>query len=111
MRSDEERIACMHKRAQELESRKTGIQEKVVYIGAAVAAAILMFIIVTGVPGLSGSGNIDIEEIGASGSMFSGSTVLDYIVVGVCAFILGVAFTVFCYSFNKYKKSKKGDEK
>ena len=39
-----------------------------------------------------------------SGSIFAGSSMLGYLVIGIIAFILGVSVTVFCYQVKKLQK-------
>ena len=110
MRTNEERIAAMHKRAAELEKEKR--QRKVRIIQALSAAACFAAVILLAVfmPGFSqslGSGN---SQGGMSASIFSESSALGYIVIGVLAFLLGTAVTVFCFRLKKWQKDKDAED-
>ncbi len=106
MRTNEERIAAMHKRAAELE--KENRQRRVRIIQAVSAAACFAAVIVLScfMPGFSQalvSGN---SQGGMSASVFSENTALGYIVIGALAFLLGSAVTIFCFRLKKWQKDK-----
>ena len=106
MRTNEERIAAMHKRAAELEKEKR--QRRVLIIQAVSAAACFAAVIALAffMPGFSqafASGN---SQGSMSASIFSESSVLGYIVIGILAFLLGAAVTIFCFRLKKWQKDK-----
>ena len=106
MRANEERIAAMHKRAAELE--KENRQRRVRIIQAVSAAACFAAVIVLAffMPGFSQafvSGN---SQGSMSASIFSESSALGYIVIGILAFLLGAAVTIFCFRLKKWQKDK-----
>ena len=45
-----------------------------------------------------------------SASIFSGSGYLGYIVIGIVAFLLGCAVTVFCFRLRKWQKDKENED-
>ena len=54
--------------------------------------------------GLASDGLTDADPDALSASIFSGSKVMGYITVGVIAFVLGVAATIFSYSLKTGKE-------
>lgn len=44
-----------------------------------------------------------------NGSILSGNGMLGYIVIGIIAFALGIAVTVFCYQIKKYQTGNDED--
>ena len=45
-------------------------------------------------------------EIGMNASIFGDSEILGYIVIGIAAFLLGVALTIFCYRIGRMHKDQ-----
>ena len=110
MRTTEERLAAMHNRANELEKQKRDFTAKICYISAAVVAVVAMVLIILVVPNMivvSDSGSVS-NALEMSGSIVSGSSALNSIIVGIGAFLLGVALTIFCYKVSKWHKSQDG---
>ena len=109
LKSNEQRIEEMHRRAAMLEQNERQIKARLYTIGAGLVAAAAMFFIIFILPGLSGISNADtIKGTGdvMYGSIFTDGDALNYIIVGICAFILGVVLTIFCYRLNKWKKEE-----
>ena len=103
MRTNEERIAAMHKRAAELEKEKR--QHKVQIIQTVSVAACFALVIVLSLlmPGFSEAFVVGDQQGSMSASIFSASSVLGYIVIGILAFLLGAAVTIFCFRLKKWK--------
>ena len=110
LKSNEQRIAEMHKRAALIEQNAREAKAKLYYICAGLVAAAAMFFIVFILPGISGNRETSETFSGMYGSVFSDGTALNYIVVGILAFLLGVALTIFCYKLNKWQKDKISEE-
>ena len=106
MRTNEERIAAMHKRAAELE--KENRQRRVRIIQAVSAAACFAAVIVPAffMPGFSQVLVSGSSQGSMSASIFSESSALGYIVIGILAFLLGAAVTIFCFLLKKWQKDK-----
>lgn len=111
LKSNEQRIAEMHKRAAMIEHKAREAKARLYYVCAGLVAA--MFFIVFILPGLSGSsadGVIGQTQNVLYGSIFSDKDILNYVIVGIFAFILGIALTIFCYKLNRWRKES-GEEK
>ena len=101
MRDTEERINAVKQEMDRLEADRRRRDKRIAY---ALAAACLMLVIgvaaampgwIGQVPDISQGGN------GVSASVFAGSPVLDYLVVGIFAFFLGATATIFCFRLAK----------
>ena len=110
LKSNEQRIAEMHRRASNIDKNDRQVKVKLYYICAAAVTAAAMFFIVFILPGMSGNSALSETFDGMYGSVFSEGTALNYIVVGILAFVLGVALTIFCYKLNKWQKEKTHNE-
>ena len=101
MRTDDERIKAMHRRAAEIE--REGRARRIRTIQAAAFA--VCFAAVAGLAvcmsAISGSISPDGALQNMNGSIFAGSSMLGCLVIGIIAFILGVSVTVFCYQIRK----------
>ena len=111
MRTTEERLAAMHSRADELEKEKRDFTAKICYISAAVVAIAAMVLIVIVVPDMAvvSDPNAVSDALEMSGSIVSGSSALNSIIVGIGAFLLGVALTIFCYKVSRWHKAQGGN--
>jgi len=105
MRTNEERIVAMHKRALQLEYEKRKRTAIISYIGAAIVTVAAMVLLTVVVPGLPTNLDLVSQNMGMNGSVFSDSNMLNYIIVGLGAFLLGIAVTIFCYKINQMQKS------
>ena len=110
LKSNEQRIIEMHRRASNIEQNDKQLKVKLYYICAAVTTAAAMFFIVFILPGMSGNSELSGSFSGMYGSVFGEGNALNYIVVGILAFVLGVALTIFCYKLNKWQKEKTHNE-
>ncbi|MBR6474778.1 MAG: hypothetical protein IKS98_04950 [Lachnospiraceae bacterium] len=109
LKSNEQRIAEMHKRAAMIVHNEREAKAKIYYVCAGLVAAAAMFFIVfilPGISGISGAGTVNGSADVMVGSIFTDGDALNYIVVGICAFVLGVILTIFCYRLNKWKKEE-----
>lgn len=111
MRTDEERLEAMHKRAEEISVEDLNKKKKIYYIAASLTAVAAIIALAFYMPTI----NADIAAASSgsemSASMFNDSSALSYIVIGIAAFLLGVALTIFCYRIGKMQKeNKKGSE-
>ena len=104
MRSNEERIAAMHRRASELKIEQR--RRKILIIQAVSTAACLAIVVVAAVF-LSGL----VERMGPSGSfsgmnasVFSDNPALGLIIIGILAFLLGISVTIFCFRLRRWQE-------
>ena len=103
MRTNEERIAAMHRRADELDLRRrervariAGVMSFVLCFSAVLALALSM-------PALADGGTIGQGSGGLYASLLIRSGVLSYVVTGIVAFLLGMSVTVFCFCLKKWQ--------
>lgn len=103
MRTNEERIAAMHKRAAEIEredkNRKVLIMQGASVVVGLAAVIVLAFIM----PGMAGSLAVESATSAARASIFSANNSLGYIVIAVIAFLFGISVAVFCFRLKKWR--------
>ena len=106
MRTNEERIAALHARAAELEQEKREQRVRIlqaVSVTVCFAAVILLALLMPGFSQTFGPGN---SQGSMRASIFSESSALGYVVIGILAFLLGAAVTIFCFRLKKWQKDK-----
>ena len=101
MLTDEERIKAMHDRVHDLNRQRQ--KRKVAAAGILSTAFCLMIVITTALvmPKLNDVNVSGSDSASMNASIFTGTAALGYIVIGILAFILGVAVTIFCFRFKK----------
>jgi len=106
MRSNEERLELMHKRAAEygMESRR-----RKVLIAQAASVIICLAVVITAavlMPGLNDATVAGTVPGEMNASVFSESPVLGYIVIGIISFLLGTSVTVLCFRLKKWEQQE-----
>ena len=101
MRTNEERIAAMHKRAAELEKEKRQHRTAIIQAVSITACFAAVIALAVFMPGFSRAFVSEENQGSMSASIFSGSSLLGYIVIGTIAFLLGVSVTIFCFRLKK----------
>ena len=109
MRTNEERIAALHRRAAELEKEERSRLVRWITAAAAVVCLGVVVLLAVLLPGLSG--RIAAGELQGSmnASMFADAAVIGYLVIGIVAFLLGVAVTIFCFRLKKWQEEQDRD--
>ena len=106
MRTNEERIAAMHRRAAELERKKRERVAKVMSFSAVAACLVMITVLSFYIPRVMDtvdiSGMARVAE-GMNASIFATAGVLGYVVTGILAFLLGIAVTVLCFRLKMWK--------
>lgn len=74
---------------------------------AGLAAVIVIAVLM---PGFTAVEAPDIERGGLYASLFADSGMLGFIVIGIIAFALGIAVTVFCYTLKAWRGSGEEDK-
>lgn len=98
MRNTEKRVFAVKRRAKEMKWQK-GIRRSRI-VGVSTVVTCLMFIV-----GLSfvlprmvaGQPYGEYRSLGTTASIFDGSGVFGYVLIGLTAFVLGVGVTILCY--------------
>ena len=106
MRTNDERIEAMHRRAAQLESEKRARTAGLLSSLSVAAGFIIVICLSFYLHGVTGTVNDAVPVVGMSASIFSGSSVLGFIVIGIVAFLLGIAVTLFCKYLKKWKDEK-----
>ncbi len=107
MRTDKEFLDAMHKRAGEIEREARGRRARLTGLGATfggLAAVVLFALLMPSFETASLS-----AEASARASLFAQSGALGHVVIGVTAFLLGVAVTVLCYRLQKGRDDRGGE--
>ena len=112
MRSHEERVAETKRRIAKIEWEKR-LRRNTITMASAVAACLVLLIGASlAMPGIAvrlQSGNHSGLETAAS--MYGGSAVLGYIMIGLLAFLLGVCVTVLCFRIRRMEREEPQGEK
>lgn len=99
MRTDREFLDAMHARAERIEREARVRRARLIGLGATcggLAAVVLLALFMSSYEALSLP-----AEASARASLFTESSALGYVVIGVTAFLLGVAVTILCYRLRK----------
>lgn len=108
MRTNEERIADMHKMATDLKREKLHRQTLILSAASVVVCLALVIAVALSISGMNSVSTIGNSPEGMSASLFAGSDTLGFIVVGIVAFLLGASVTVFCFRLKKWQDTKEG---
>ena len=105
MRSNEERILQMHKRAEELKHKNDVL--RMWGTSAALVAACIVVIVLAGmaVPSALNDPQSFGQDRSMSASIFATGSSLGFVVIGIFAFLLGVSITVLCYRLKRSRKA------
>ena len=106
MRTNEERIAAMHRRAAELERKKRERVARVLSFSAVAACLVMIIGLSFSIPRVMDtmdiSGMARVME-GMNASLFATAGVLGYVMTGILAFLLGISVTVLCFRLRMWK--------
>ena len=111
MRTSEERIAALHRRAGEIKREDRGRRVRLAQIAGTAACfvfvAAMAIVMPQVVPGPMGqTRSADGSGGGLYGSILTDSAYLGYIVIGIVAFLLGVALTLFLFRLKKWQEDR-----
>ena len=109
MRTNEERIAALHARAEELRRERRKRRTRLAGAAGIIFCLALTVGLAAWIPHLSTvlSGTPD----SMSGSVFSDSGALGYLVTALLAFLLGVCVTVFCLRLKKWREDRDQEDR
>lgn len=110
MRTDEERMALIFQRTEEIKRHHKNHRRYAVEAACIVACALIIVSLGICMPGFMEHAVFDrmIHNSGVA-SLIAGQESLGYIVVGIFSFILGALVTVLLYRLKEHDKEKKGD--
>ncbi len=107
MRTNEERIRAMHKRASVLFKEKRRMQARAIGTAAAALCLVCVILLAVFMPGLTGAYMSAAGPDTMAGSIFSGSPALGYLVIIIIAFLLGGVVTAFCFRLKKWQEQSR----
>jgi len=110
MRTNEERIEALHRRAKEIEKKRRDRQILTGQIAGIVACVALVFVLAFTMPGFSDNYLAGHHSSAMSASIFSDNNMLGFVVIGILSFGLGVAVTIFCFCLHKWQKNKESEQ-
>ena len=105
MRTNEERIAAMHRRAFELKQERTDRRIKTMQYGSFALALAAVLMLAFSMPRFSDRIVQGTIPAGMNASIFAQGEALGFVVVAILSFALGIAVTIFCF----YLKRQRGE--
>ncbi len=111
MRSTEQRLAAVRKRAREIETKRSRRRSSAICISAMAAALLIIVGLSFFIPSVTAnSSTAEYFQEGVTASVFDVSGSLGYILIGVLAFVLGVALTILFYRIQARNKNDQGGD-
>ena len=115
MRTSEERLAALHARAGEIRKTERARKANLARISATAAClcfviALALFVPQVGPGSIEGTGPTDVVPGGLYGSIFTDTTYLGYIVIGIVAFLLGAVLTMFLFRLKRWQIERDGED-
>ena len=105
MRTDEERLSAMHKRAEQIEHRNHSLKTWGITAVAVAASIALIVLVGLSMPGIVEKTQTLTLDQGMSASVFSSSSILGFVAIGIMAFALGITVTILCFRLKRSQKS------
>ena len=105
MRSSDERIASLHERAGEMRKTARARKVRIMQITSSVACVAFVIALAAFMPGIE-TKPMDTAPGGLHGSIFTETSSLGYIVVGIVAFLLGTALTMFLFRLREWREDR-----
>ncbi len=105
MRSTEERVVAVKRRAAQIERQKRLRRNRIAVLSSVAACLAVIVGVSFAMPGISEkliAG--DYAEYETAAGIFSGSAAAGYIIIGLLAFVLGVCVTVLCFKLKAFQK-------
>ena len=105
MRSNEERVAAVKRRVEQIEGQKRQRRNRLLALSPTVVCLAVIVGVSFAMPGISeklAAGNYTEYETAAS--FFGGSAAAGYIIIGLLAFALGVCVTVLCFKLKAFRE-------
>lgn len=111
MRTDRERIAAMHQRAEEIQIEDRRRKIRLAQTLSFAACFVLLIVCAMFMPAISGHITPGVSPGEMNASMFAGNAALGYIVIAIIAFFLGISVTVFCFRLRRWKDENDKENK
>ena len=108
MRSTSERMELLQKRTVELQRSRALKKERVAIGSGYMACAVVVIMIAIAAAGMNFDDITSVPMMNTA-SIFAGGYYLGYAIVGIFAFVLGVAVTLLCIAIHKKNKGEDDD--
>ena len=111
MRSSEERIAAVKRRAAQLERKKTRLRSRMLAAASAAACLALIIGLAAAMPG--STADIDAQNYAGfeTAATMLGGGALGYLVMALLAFLLGVCVTILCFRLRRREEENDPDRR
>lgn len=110
MRTADERLAAVQRRAKEIERQKRLRRGRILGVSSVAACLLLVAGLSFAMPGImAGLPESGYQGVGAAASIFYRGGALGYVVIGLLAFALGSGVTILCYRLHQRNKED-GDD-
>ncbi len=110
MRTNEERITALHMRVREMKTEKLNRRVKAAWFAGSVLGFVAIFICSFMTERMT-MRMLPISTAGSFGaSIFSDSSILGFLVIGIVAFLLGITVTIFCFYLKKWGEEHDGED-
>ena len=111
MRSSEERIAAVKRRAAQLERKKTRLRSRMLAAASAAACLALIIGLAAAMPGITA--DIDAQNYAGfeTAATMLGGGALGYLVMALLAFLLGVCVTILCFRLRRREEENNPDRR
>ena len=108
MRTNEERIASMHRRTEEIKQEQRAHRVKLLQSVSAAASFAAVILLAVFMPKLTSFETVPYGIVSEDmhASMLRDGGVMGYVVIAVIAFLLGAAVTAFCFKLKKWQDDK-----
>ncbi len=105
MRSHEERVAAVKRRAAQIERQKRQRRDRIVVLSSVAACLAVIVGLSFAIPGISEKLTaLDYAGYETAASIFVGSAAVSYIIIGLLAFVLGVGVTVLSFKLKAFRE-------
>lgn len=110
MRTDDQFLAAVHARTERLRRQRERRRHRRILAGAAAACLAAVVLLATRMPSLVGRTAEEWSVTGARASVFNDSRALGYAVIGIVAFLLGVAVSLLGVYLSR-RRNREDDER
>jgi len=110
MRTNEERIAVIHKRAAEIEKANRHNRVRFLQMTSLTVGLLVVIALAFAVPNALPETVPSMVTESMRGSMFAENGMLGFIVIGILSFFLGVSVTVFCFRLKKWRDAADSEQ-
>ena len=110
MRTNEERLGKLHKRAAQLERKQRNNRFSIICAVSAAVCIGMLSRMAALISEVSQTGFSDDVPAVMNASIFSNHNALSYIVIAILAFLLGIIVTIFCFRLKKYLDEKNRED-